>query len=430
MLNIASINAALVVAIFGMCFSLILISAFHQTDNYWFKEYKRENHMEYMFFILLSLSIAVWSLSPLLTEAVDYHAWKWSSLLIMVFCLSLYFLTLYRNSSTDFPFYSRLLVITFLLTNCLLGLLVNNWQYNTWIIITIIIIFMVLSYNVILVTKLARIRYSNFYKIAAALLLTFTILISLDNISNLYPIIDAEVMYIGAALIMIIAIGIYSMDQAYLYATRDLKEHLDKMREEYEATVENIEDVVISLARTIDAKDRYTEGHTERVSQYAVFLGERLGMSDKALENLRIGALVHDIGKIGISQNILNKPGRLTPEERYQIEAHPILGEEICKPLKALKSVSPIIRNHHEKLDGSGYPDGLQGDEIPLEVRIVTIVDIFDALTTNRSYRRAVSIYEALKIIKQEAREGKLDTYLVDQFEVVLQEMFMLVRDA
>ncbi|MDD3271368.1 MAG: HD-GYP domain-containing protein, partial [Syntrophomonadaceae bacterium] len=197
----------------------------------------------------------------------------------------------------------------------------------------------------------------------------------------------------------------------------------------YEATVENIEDVVISLARTIDAKDRYTEGHTERVSQYAAFLGERLGMTDKQLENLRIGALIHDIGKIGIDQNVLNKPGKLTLEERQQIETHPILGEEICSPLKSLQDVTCIIRNHHERLDGSGYPDGLQGDEIPLEARIVSIVDVFDALTTDRSYRPAMSIEAALTIIRQEANEGKLDASLAREFEIMLQDMFLLVEE-
>jgi putative two-component system response regulator len=215
----------------------------------------------------------------------------------------------------------------------------------------------------------------------------------------------------------------------YLRTIRELRRHFLAIRQEYTAAVENIEDVVISLARTIDAKDRYTEGHTERVSQYALFLGERMGMNEKQLKNLRIGALIHDIGKIGIDQNLLNKTTSLTPEERQQIESHPIVGADICYPLNSLQDAMLIIRNHHEKLDGSGYPDGLKGDEIPLEVRIVTIVDIFDALTTDRSYRSALSIDEALGIIRQEAHEGKLDSVLVREFEIVLQDMFSMVKD-
>jgi len=217
---------------------------------------------------------------------------------------------------------------------------------------------------------------------------------------------------------------------AYLRAIRELKQSFIQVRKEYNTTVENIEDVVISLARTIDAKDRYTEGHTERVSQYALFLGERVGMTDEQLNNLRIGALIHDIGKIGIDQNVLNKPGILTQAERQQIESHPILGADICHPLASLHSVMPIIRNHHEKLDGSGYPDGLKGEEISLEVRIVSIVDIFDALTTDRSYRSAMSIEEALGIIRREAEQGKLDLFLVEEFEMVLHDMFSMVKDA
>lgn len=215
----------------------------------------------------------------------------------------------------------------------------------------------------------------------------------------------------------------------YLGAIRELKQHFLAVRQEYAAAVENVEDVVISLARTIDAKDRYTEGHTERVSQYALFLGERVGLDEKQLKNLRIGALIHDIGKIGIDQNVLNKPSPLTPEERQQIESHPILGANICHPLNSLQDAMFIIRSHHEKLDGSGYPDGLKGDDIPLEVRIVSIVDIFDALTTDRAYRSAMSIDKALSIIRQEAGEGKLDSVLVREFEIVLQDMFSLVKD-
>lgn len=245
---------------------------------------------------------------------------------------------------------------------------------------------------------------------------------------------DSNFLKIMAILIIVgicsCIILFFWISLVYLRAMRELKQSFIQVRQEYNTTVENIEDVVISLARTIDAKDRYTEGHTERVSQYALFLGERVGMTDEQLNNLRIGALIHDIGKIGVDQNVLNKPGILTPAERKQIESHPILGADICHPLASLHNVMPIIRNHHEKLDGSGYPDGLKGEEIPLEVRIVSIVDIFDALTTDRSYRSAMSIDEALGIIRREAELGKLDQFLVDEFEMVLNDMFSLVKDA
>lgn len=224
----------------------------------------------------------------------------------------------------------------------------------------------------------------------------------------------------------VIGMGIYLLNFDYLRVTKELNRQIKAVTEEYEAAVENIEDVVISLARTIDAKDKYTEGHTERVSQYATFLAERIGLNDQQLKNIRIGALIHDIGKIAINLNILNKEELLTEEEKFQIALHPELGEQICSPLKAMSDIRTIIRHHHEKLDGSGYPDGLKGDEISIEVRIVSIADIFDALTTDRSYRKALDANHAMDIIKTEAREGKLDKMLVKEFEEMLIELGVL----
>ncbi|MEA1962122.1 MAG: HD-GYP domain-containing protein [Bacillota bacterium] len=195
------------------------------------------------------------------------------------------------------------------------------------------------------------------------------------------------------------------------------------MNESYSEARESIEDVVIFLARTIDAKDKYTEGHIERVSQYAVFLGERIGLSTEELETLRVGAMVHDIGKIVVDLNILNKPGKLTDAEFEEIKLHPLVGEEICRPLKSLEEVIKIVRYHHEKLDGSGYPDGITGDDIPIEVRIVTIVDIFDALTTDRSYRKAMKMDDAIRILREDAVAGKLDHGLVEEFIDMLSDL-------
>jgi putative two-component system response regulator len=251
-------------------------------------------------------------------------------------------------------------------------------------------------------------------------------MVTIDNIPDILGIAILGICF----FLLIISVFSWVTNYHLIRNTRELEERFELVQHEYETAMENIEDVVISLARTIDAKDRYTEGHTERVSQYATFLGERLGMNDQQLRNLRIGALIHDIGKIGIDQNVLNKPGKLTPEERQQIETHPVLGEQICSPLKSLQDITFIIRNHHERLDGSGYPDGLYGDEIPLEIRIVSIADVFDALTTDRSYRKAMNIDQAIAVIRKEASEGKLDASLVKEFENMLEDMFLLVKEA
>ncbi|MDD2373047.1 MAG: HD-GYP domain-containing protein [Syntrophomonadaceae bacterium] len=427
MVSIDNMPDVLGIAILGMCFCLLTISLFRWVTNY----YLISNIREYLLFIFLVIAIALWSARPLLDSfPVNLLAWKWISLLAMALFLSLYFLTLRHNIEESYSFRIPLMVIVITILLCLFGLQQSNWQEQWWIIIiTIIAVAAILAFNISLIIHLAKTEQSNFYKYIAILLAGFTVLISVDNISSIVPQINIMAICLTGGLLFVVSLGVYVMDQAYMNATRELEQRFQLVQDKYEATVENIEDVVISLARTIDAKDRYTEGHTERVSQYAAFLGERLGMTDKQLENLRIGALIHDIGKIGIDQNVLNKPGKLTLEERQQIETHPILGEEICSPLKSLQDVTCIIRNHHERLDGSGYPDGLQGDEIPLEARIVSIVDVFDALTTDRSYRPAMSIEAALTIIRQEANEGKLDASLAREFEIMLQDMFLLVEE-
>ena len=423
MININDISDILGLATLGMCFCLLIISVFRWATNYWLIR----NSWEYLLFIFMIIAIAMWSVRPLLDNfPVNLLAWKWISLLTLVFFLSLYLLTLCHNTKESGSFKTPLIVIITTVFLCFLGLLQSDWQGQWWIIITIMVIAAIFIFNINLIIHLAKTDKSNFYKYIAVLLAGLAILITLDNVSVIVPQINTGTIYLAGGLLFVFSLGLYVMDQAYMHATRELEHRFQQMQDEFEAAVENVEDVVISLARTIDAKDRYTQGHAERVSQYAAFLGERLGMTDKEIENLRIGGLIHDIGKIGIDQNVLDKPGKLNPEERQQIEIHPVLGEEICSPLKSLQAVTNIIRNHHERLDGSGYPDGLQDNGIPLEVRIVSIVDVFDALTTDRSYRPAMSIDEALAIIRQEANQGKLDVSLVREFEVMLQEMFLL----
>ncbi len=142
-----------------------------------------------------------------------------------------------------------------------------------------------------------------------------------------------------------------------------------------------------SLATALEARDEYTRGHSQRVCDLSVMIGIRLGLLTDALEELRIGTILHDIGKIGVPDHILNKPGRLTDEEFNTMRSHPVIGYEICRPLMLSEGVLLIIRNHHEKLDGSGYPDGLKGGELPLSLRVVCVADAFDAMSSRRPYR-------------------------------------------
>src|SRR5579859_7983877 len=181
--------------------------------------------------------------------------------------------------------------------------------------------------------------------------------------------------------------------------------------------LERAESVLFSLARSIEGKDPYTHGHCERLADYSARLGAQLGLPEDQITALRRAGIVHDVGKIAVPDAILLKPGRLTSEEWKIIREHPAVGERICAPLKSFRFVLPIIRHHHEKLDGSGYPDGLRSEAIPVTARVLQIVDVYDALTTDRPYKKAFSITDALRTMKEEVEKGWWDPRIFDQFE-------------
>jgi len=181
-------------------------------------------------------------------------------------------------------------------------------------------------------------------------------------------------------------------------------------------SLEEAENILFALARAVEGRDRYTGMHCERLAVASVKLGEALGLPHHDLVALYRGGYLHDIGKICTPDTILFKNGSLTQDEWAIIRQHPIKGEEICRPMKSLAPVLPIIRNHHERWDGSGYPDGLAGEDIPLLARILQVVDIYDALVTARPYKSALSHEEALHVIEQEVRAGWRDAELVSLF--------------
>jgi diguanylate cyclase (GGDEF)-like protein/putative nucleotidyltransferase with HDIG domain len=186
--------------------------------------------------------------------------------------------------------------------------------------------------------------------------------------------------------------------------------------------------IIASLATAIDAKDRYTRSHINRVQMYAVALAESVGLSGPDLEAVRTGALIHDIGKLGIPERILGKPGKLTPDEFRRMQAHVTIGAEILAPVKFPYPVLPIVLTHHERWDGLGYPQGLKGEEIPIGGRIMSISDVFDALTSNRPYRRAMSPEEALATIREGAGK-QFDPNLVEHFARILPEVRKRVEE-
>jgi putative two-component system response regulator len=181
--------------------------------------------------------------------------------------------------------------------------------------------------------------------------------------------------------------------------------------------LEEAENVLVSLANALEAKDSYTRGHSERVAQLARSLAAGAGLDAESVRNVRRAGLIHDIGKIGIPLDYLQKAGPLTDAEFAAVKRHPLIGHEICRPLRTLAPLLPLIRSHHERLDGSGYPDGLRGDEIPLATRCLTVVDVFDALTSVRSYRAPLEPREALATLEREARAGFWDCDVVALLE-------------
>lgn len=179
-------------------------------------------------------------------------------------------------------------------------------------------------------------------------------------------------------------------------------------------------ETISALALAVDAKDTYSRGHLDRVAQYSVLIANQLKMSSAEIKTLRDAARLHDIGKIGVTDMVLLKPGPLNDEEWEMMKKHPEIGEGIIKPIQSLRNLCDIVRHHHEKLDGSGYPDGLKGDEITLLVRILTVADIFDALTTDRPYRKGFTYDKAVEELHK--MEGKIDLRFVVALEEALKE--------
>jgi putative two-component system response regulator len=188
----------------------------------------------------------------------------------------------------------------------------------------------------------------------------------------------------------------------------------------YTDDLDSAASIVTTLAVMIEARDGVTEGHCHRMANYATAIGRALGLGASELQALHRGGFLHDIGMLAIPPSVLLKDGPLEPDEYERVKSHTVVGDDLCRNLRSLQSVRPIVRHHHERLDGSGYPDGLKGDAIPLAAQIVGIVDVFDAVTNNRSYQRAQSPEEAIRLLRKQAEAGLRDPALVETFAGIL----------
>ena len=180
--------------------------------------------------------------------------------------------------------------------------------------------------------------------------------------------------------------------------------------------------ILFALAKALEARDDNTSSHSLNVTRYSMILGQHLGLDEEELRALSQGALMHDLGKIGIPDDILKKPGDLDEEEFEIIKKHPMMTSEILDSLETSNQFAAIARSHHERWDGDGYPDGLNGENIPLLARIVSIADAWDAMTSNRVYRDAMSENIALDIFEREKDSGQWDPYLVDKFITLIRQ--------
>jgi putative two-component system response regulator len=186
--------------------------------------------------------------------------------------------------------------------------------------------------------------------------------------------------------------------------------------------LDSAEEMMFSIARAVEARDEGTGDHCDRLSLLAAQLGGRLGLDAEAVKALRRAGYLHDIGKVGIPDAVLLKPGRLTDKEWAVMRSHVEIGVRICSPLRTFRSVLPIIRHHHERRDGTGYPDRLEGDEIPLVARVFQVVDVYDALTNDRPYRPALSSDEAIAVMQGETARGWWEPHIVDSFAAMIRQ--------
>ncbi len=229
-----------------------------------------------------------------------------------------------------------------------------------------------------------------------------------------------SIMFAGLLILYIILLKtISNASSQIIKQNKSLLERENELQESYGKLDATYRSTVLTLSKAVDARDSYTAGHSERVAKLSIEIGQRLGLSIGELETLELAALFHDIGKLGVPDSVLNKPGKLTASEFAKIKEHPMAGVEILKNIDFLRDTLVIIKHHHERFSGGGYPDGIQGEHIPLESRIIAVADTYDAITSDRPYRQGSSHKEAIEELMRSVHQ---------QFDPNIVEFFLEIR--
>jgi HD-GYP domain-containing protein (c-di-GMP phosphodiesterase class II) len=234
------------------------------------------------------------------------------------------------------------------------------------------------------------------------------------------PIFDANGAYLHLLTFFVDVTDLRHAARNLEFKNQELENKSELLQQALEQLEGNFESIVRALVRAVEAKDPYTAGHSERVMQYALWCADELELGPYERRILEMGCLVHDIGKIGIPDNVLTKPGQLTDEEFALIKKHPEYGAAIVRNVELFRECLPIILWHHERLNGTGYPDRLKGDEIPFLVRIASLADVFDAMTSTRSYRVGMPLEKVMRIIEEDTEKGHFDPEVVEAFKRVI----------
>ncbi|WBW99765.1 HD-GYP domain-containing protein [Oceanirhabdus sp. W0125-5] len=227
----------------------------------------------------------------------------------------------------------------------------------------------------------------------------------------------ASIIFLGLLILYLFLMKVmYNTSKKLFYQNQCLMKNSKELRGAYSKLQKSYKNTIITLSNAIDARDPYTAGHSKRVAKISVEIGKNMTFSNKDLESLELAALLHDVGKIGISDAILNKPGKLTEDEFNKIKEHPEIGVNILKDIESFQNILQIIKFHHERIAGGGYPLGIKGNEIPLESRIIAVADAYDAMTSDRTYRKGlphnVAIEELTKYRNIQFDKDVVDTVL------------------